>query len=407
MSSKPQVATGSEPEERPRLARVEIGGWPGLGANNVGFDLGERVTVLVGKNGAGKSLIMEGLEAASESVLLGTETTPSPTFFHCEITRPSSRAVSYEYKVDVEEAPDVESEDSEPPAQRLLWTERCWLNGARKNLWTVDNAKLRLGGRPAQPFVSDQGLVSRAILSKPDIDDMPMAAKELAALFLGLRSISAGIPREKKGRHEILLRRTILPHKSRRGFSVVWRPMNDVADRMTELASSILKMKSSNDGRFDEFVEILHQLEVIRDVTIRQFNDQSRKNVSYASVEFDGVNLGLCSDGTQRIAQIIAELLSRRIRCLLIEEPETAVHPSLLSRLLAILEAYAQDRQIIITTHSPQVVDWCQPKDLRLVERLKGQTCVRNLDENELGRIYNYLAHDGTLSDFVYRHSEE
>lgn len=183
--------------------------------------------------------------------------------------------------------------------------------------------------------------------------------------------------------------------------------MNDVADRMTELASSILKMKSSNDGRFDEFVEILHQLEVIRDVTIRQFNDQSRKNVSYASVEFDGVNLGLCSDGTQRIAQIIAELLSRRIRCLLIEEPETAVHPSLLSRLLAILEAYAQDRQIIITTHSPQVVDWCQPKDLRLVERLKGQTCVRNLDENELGRIYNYLAHDGTLSDFVYRHSEE
>lgn len=405
MSSEPQSETGLEQEEGPRLASVEIGGWPGLGGN-VGFDVGERVTVLVGKNGAGKSLIMEGLDAASESVLLGTETTPAPTSFHCVVTRPLSRTISYEYKVEVEETPDDESEDTEPPAQRLLWTERCWLHGARKSLWTVGNAKLQLRGHAPQPFVSDQGLLSRAILSKPDIDDMPSEATELAELFLGLRSVSAGIPREKKGRQEILLRRTILPHKSGKRFTV-WKPMIDVADRMTELASSILKMKSSNDGRYDEFVEILQQLEVIRHVTIRQFKDQTRKNVSYASIEFDGVNFGYCSDGTQRIAQIIAELLSRRIRCLLIEEPETAVHPSLLSRLLAILESYALDRQIIITTHSPQIVDWCKPKDLRLVERIEGQTRVRSLDEKELDRVYNYLVHDGTLSDFVYRYSSE
>jgi predicted ATPase len=405
MSSGPQSENGSEHEERPRLASVKIGGWPGLGGN-AGFDLGERVTVLVGKNGAGKSLIMEGLHEAANSVLFGTDTVSSPKFFRCKVARHYAPNFSYEFKIKTEEAAEtIDPEETEPLPERLIWNERCWLDGAEEDLWRVRNAQLRLRGGARRPFTHDEGLVPRAILAKPDIEDMPREAKELAAIFQGLHIVAAGIPRGDGGRQEILLRRKTLSIGKRK--SVFWQAPNGVMNTISALAASILRMKSNRSGAYEEFVEIMQQLGVVECVTIQHYDDRTRAKVSYASVEFDGVNIGLCSDGTQRIAQIIAQLLSRRIRCLLIEEPETAVHPSLLARLLAILESYSLDRQIIIATHSPQIVDWCKPKDLRLVERVNEQTRVRKLDEKELGRVYNYLTHDGTLSDFVYGQSLE
>jgi ABC-type Mn2+/Zn2+ transport system ATPase subunit len=399
MSSEPQSETGPEQEERPRLASVEIGSWPGLGGN-VGFDLGERVTVLVGKNGAGKSLIMEGLNGAVNATLFGTRVSPSPKFFHCQIAHPTASNFSYEYRIDIEEiAESIDTGDAEISSQRLSWNEACRLLEVREDLWTIRNGQLLLAGHSAVPFPHDEGLVTKATFATGAMSNLPQEAKDLAKLFQGVRYISAGIPRQG-GRNEILHRRIISNQPTH------WRPLSSQNIRISGLASTILQMESLHDGCYEEFVELLQQLGVVSDVSIRQYGD-TQGGETYHAVHFDGVNIGFCSDGTQRIAQIIAQLLSPRVRCLLIEEPETAVHPSLLARLLAILQSYSHDRQIIIATHSPQIVDWCQPKDLRLVERVEGQTRVRKLDEKELGRVYNYLAHDGTLSDFVYGQSSE
>ena len=45
-------------------------------------------------------------------------------------------------------------------------------------------------------------------------------------------------------------------------------------------------------------------------------------------------------------------LLFPELKLVLVEEPETAVHPGLLSRLLAEFDAYASDRQIVLSTQS-------------------------------------------------------
>lgn len=405
MSTEPQSETSLEPEERPRLAWVKIGGWPGLGGN-VGFDVGDRVTVLVGKNGAGKSLIMEGLSHATDSVLFGAETNPSPRNFACKIARPPARKFSFEYRLKAVEPSVVDSDEAEPPQEQTIWYERCWLNAPRKDLWKVEDAQLQLGNQLPRTFVHDEGLVARAILTKSGVERIPLEAKQLAEIFQNLHLIAAGVPRGDAKRREILLRRRTIVMKGKKNV-VFWQSPDGGMDNISALASSMLRMSHARKGLYDEFVELLQQLEIVREIKIRRFVDPTRKNSNYAAVEFDGVNIGLCSDGTQRIAQIIAQLLSPRTRCLLIEEPETAVHPSLLARLLAILDSYSHDRQIIIATHSPQIVDWCKPEDLRLVERAEGQTRVRNLDEKELGRVYNYLTHDGTLSDFVYRQSSQ
>ena len=105
-----------------------------------------------------------------------------------------------------------------------------------------------------------------------------------------------------------------------------------------------------------------------------------------------------------RMAEILWALLRADVmshHLLLIEEPETGVHPGLLAGLLDTIDAYTVDRQVIISTHSPQVVSWAQPQELRVVTRQEGKTQVRPLSEQQVALFLKYL-HDQTLGDFVY-----
>jgi predicted ATPase len=104
---------------------------------------------------------------------------------------------------------------------------------------------------------------------------------------------------------------------------------------------------------------------------------EERRDV--AAVTVDGMNVGLLSDGTLRVLEILVELLGPPGSMLLVEEPETAVHPGLLARVLALFDSYAIDRQIVLSTHSPMVVSWCAPNDLRLVTRMKELTLTSRL----------------------------
>ncbi|MEZ4302166.1 MAG: hypothetical protein R3B70_44980, partial [Polyangiaceae bacterium] len=59
MTSPPPEPKTAESPERPLLLALEIGDWPGL-EDRVRLELDPEQTVLVGKNGAGKSLLLEG-----------------------------------------------------------------------------------------------------------------------------------------------------------------------------------------------------------------------------------------------------------------------------------------------------------------------------------------------------------
>ena len=65
-------------------------------------------------------------------------------------------------------------------------------------------------------------------------------------------------------------------------------------------------------------------------------------------------------------------------------------------------DADAVDRQIVISTHSPIVVDWCSPHALRLVMRDGTVTNTSSLSVEEAHRVAEYLDDEGTLGDFVF-----
>jgi len=130
------------------------------------------------------------------------------------------------------------------------------------------------------------------------------------------------------------------------------------------------------------------------------------------------------SDGTRRLFYIVSEIAfpvtfqnqnTRFIfnpvetnKIVLIEEPELGLHPHQLDLLMHFLQEAAQDHQIIITTHAPQVLDILGKKELNkiIIARLsKNGTTLRHLTAKEQEKAGLYIEEDAYLSDY-WRYSD-
>lgn len=84
-------------------------------------------------------------------------------------------------------------------------------------------------------------------------------------------------------------------------------------------------------------------------------------------------------------------------RLLLIEEPENGMHPARLEQIIGLLReliAKQQHTQVVLTSHSPYVVDQFQPEEVTLCYRTDaGDIAVERLSESETvrreGRIFS------------------
>ncbi|HEU4409505.1 MAG TPA: AAA family ATPase [Polyangiaceae bacterium] len=98
------------------------------------------------------------------------------------------------------------------------------------------------------------------------------------------------------------------------------------------------------------------------------------------------------SDGTLRIAALLTALLQQPPPSLIgIEEPELAVHPGALPTLADYLKEAATRTQVVITTHSPELLDLLPPESLRVVERIDGATTVKELAADQRTMIRERL----------------
>ncbi len=106
-------------------------------------------------------------------------------------------------------------------------------------------------------------------------------------------------------------------------------------------------------------------------------------------VVFDPVQL---SDGTLRVFGILLALYQIPApRLLVIEEPEQTVHPGILAVLAdAFLEA-SEVTQIIITTHSPNLIDHFDTDQIRVVTLDQGLTRVGPLKQTQVEAVKRRL----------------
>lgn len=147
-------------------------------------------------------------------------------------------------------------------------------------------------------------------------------------------------------------------------------------------------------------------LNIIDKIEIEKTNVQSDY---FYSIKFDNLRYSQLSYGTQRVLSILLALLYDKSRVLLIEQPEDGIHIGLLRKVLSICLTYAKayNKQLIITTHSPDVIDMFQAENIRLVKMTEAGTKVNKLDDELLAILPDYLENEGVLSDFIESMDDE
>jgi predicted ATPase len=109
-----------------------------------------------------------------------------------------------------------------------------------------------------------------------------------------------------------------------------------------------------------------------------------RRGESRPLIEFDAASM---SDGTLRaLAALVAVYQVHRPSgpsVVGIEEPETALHPAAANALVGALDEATLSTQVIVTTHSPDLLDHpaIRPENVRVVQMVDGRTVIGTVDE--------------------------
>lgn len=104
------------------------------------------------------------------------------------------------------------------------------------------------------------------------------------------------------------------------------------------------------------------------------------------------------SDGTLRLLGILTALYQEPARPLVaLEEPELTIHPGALSLLWEEIQAASGRSQMLITTHSPDLLDMCTAEQLRVVEKVNGITHIGPISETQKRIIKKKLFAPGQL----------
>ena len=122
-------------------------------------------------------------------------------------------------------------------------------------------------------------------------------------------------------------------------------------------------------------------------------------------VNNEWINWTQLSDGTKRLFYLIGSVTyATENEIILIEEPELGVHPHQLALLMNFLKSESEDKQIIISTHSPQVLNCLGEDELDriIVARHEGKagTKLYHLSEEEKGYASAYMINEAFLSDY-------
>ncbi len=90
------------------------------------------------------------------------------------------------------------------------------------------------------------------------------------------------------------------------------------------------------------------------------------------------------SDGTLRAAALLAALVQDPLPSLIaIEEPELAIHPGALEILYDFIHSAQRHARVVITTHSPDLLDHFEPELLRVVTREGDTTRITAMEPDQ------------------------
>jgi predicted ATPase len=176
------------------------------------------------------------------------------------------------------------------------------------------------------------------------------------------------------------------------------------------LSNALADILLSDRERFDELEKRLTQLVPnIKRISLR--NNQNQFSLELVDRYSDHrIPASEISDGTLRILAFLASLYQIETPSIIcFEEIENGVHPWLLHKMIELLKLVSTEGingkpvQVLITTHSPVLLDYVEPKQVRAVELdTEGKTQVHELPIESKAFQKALDAYDGALGELWF-----
>ena len=131
-------------------------------------------------------------------------------------------------------------------------------------------------------------------------------------------------------------------------------------------------------------------LPFVEDLDVEKFADSSllfKLREIYAKNQY--LPASLISDGTINITALIIALYFEKKQLTIIEEPERNIHSYLNSKVVEMMKDVLQEKQIIVTTHNPEILKHAGLENILLVSRDKeGFSVVSRPHEKETVKTF-------------------
>lgn len=346
------------------INRLRVSNFRSLG-QDVDLELGP-LTVLVGQNGSGKSNVVDALRFLSDAMYPGLEAAVTKRHGIAAVRRWSSgRPFNLTISVDASLEEDVQA------------TYSFTLKGDTTAEYSVksENAQIShpLRALPTVYKIEDGNWIKRPPDLRPRVDSLNLALPLLAAderfraLADELRNIAVY---------------SIFPDVLREPQKYdPTKPMNEHGGNWVSILKDPVPWK-------DDLVAALGKLTGdIEDLKVRSTGGYllaTFKHSANGKTKKKWFDAAQESDGTLRVAGILTALLQDpSLPLIAIEEPELTVHPGALELLCDYIRQASKSSQVVVTTHSPELLDQLTADEVRVVERRDGVTSVAPLDEEQ------------------------
>ena len=180
-----------------------------------------------------------------------------------------------------------------------------------------------------------------------------------------------------------------------------------------ELASNasnlpeVLSILQGNPARFDRYNHLVKRvLPQIERVTVRPIDKGAAVEIfiwnENPEEEREDLAIPLAESGTG-ISQVLAMLYvlttADTPRTIIIDEPNSFLHPGASRALMEIFREHPR-HQYIISTHSPELISTSNPSTIHAIRRAKGPSTIEKIDPNETRHLRSLLLEVGSrLSD--------
>ena len=143
--------------------------------------------------------------------------------------------------------------------------------------------------------------------------------------------------------------------------------LEENGENLSIILKNILQSKEKRRKLFNLVKELLPFVE---NLDVEKFADKSllfKLKETYFRNQY--LPASLISDGTINITALIIALYFEKKPLIVIEEPERNIHPYLISKVVDMMKDASQKKQIIVTTHNPEIVKYAGLENILLISR--------------------------------------